>query len=479
MTILSVILTWLVVVGTYQTVKPLPENININSADYRVTADELGFIGDITYTRSDSQRVSEQEIFDTIYDIIDTAEHYILLDMFLYNSDKGKDVIPLRPVSSELTAKLIAKRNSNPSIRIDLITDPVNTLYGGSTSEQFRALENAGVNVIVTDHRKLRDSNPIYSSIWRTFFQWFGNSERLGFFPHPFGKDDRVTLRSYLSMMNMKANHRKLMIADSNGEMVTVVASANPHDASSAHSNVAVWVKGDIWKEIYLTEKAVATISKKELQNVPEHLNKKTPHTDSDIRVRVLSERSIRDEVYDILENAEQGDKISMAMFYLAERGTVKRLIKAAINGVDIRLILDPNKDAFGHKKKGIPNRPVANELLEKSDGKMKIRWYDTHGEQFHTKMLIYEKRSGGAALLLGSANLTRRNIENFNLELNLLINTKTELATITKAQDYFEAAWDNREQSNQTVPFERYSENSALKTIIYRIQEFAGLSSF
>ena len=479
MTIWSVLLTWLVVVGAYQTVKPLPENININSADYKVSADELDFLGDITYTRSDSQRVSEQEIFDTIIDIIDTAEHYILLDMFLYNSDKGKDFIPYRLISGELTDKLIAKRKSNPSIRIDLITDPVNTMYGGSPSEQFRALENAGVNVIVTNHSKLRDSNPIYSSIWRTFFQWFGNSERFGLFAHPFGKDDRVTLRSYLRMLNMKANHRKLIIADSDGEMVTVIASANPHDASSAHSNVAVMVKGDIWKEIYLTENAVAKFSKKELQKVPEHLIKKYPQADSDISVRVLSERSIRDEVYNILENSEQGDRISIAMFYLTERGTIKRLIKAAKNGVEIRIILDPNKDAFGHKKNGIPNRPVAKELMEKPDGKIKIRWYDTHGEQFHTKMIIYEKRGGGSSLLLGSANMTRRNIENFNLELNLLINAKTESEIIAEALDYFETAWGNKEQLNYTAPFEQYGENSALKNIIYRIQEFTGLSSF
>ena len=93
--------------------------------------------------------------------------------------------------------------------------------------------------------------------------------------------------------------------------------------------------------------------------------------------------------------------------------------------------------------------------------------------------MIIYEKRGSGSSLLLGSANLTRRNIENFNLELNLLISAKTESETIAEAQDYFETAWENRAQSNYTAPFEQYGENSALKTIIYRIQEFAGLSSF
>ena len=34
--------------------------------------------------------------------------------------------------------------------------------------------------------------------------------------------------------------------------------------------------------------------------------------------------------------------------------------------------ILDPNKDAFAREKSGVPNRPVAYELVKKSKGKIK-----------------------------------------------------------------------------------------------------------
>ena len=51
-----------------------------------------------------------------------------------------------------------------------------------------------------------------------------------------------MSLRSYLEMLNFKANHRKVFVADSADGPVTIVSSANPHDASSAHSNVALLI---------------------------------------------------------------------------------------------------------------------------------------------------------------------------------------------------------------------------------------------
>ncbi len=50
-------------------------------------------------------------------------------------------------------------------------------------------------------------------------------------------------------------------------------------------------------------------------------------------------------------------------MFYLSERQIIKALIAAQQRGVQVRVLLDPNKDAFGREKNGIPNRQVAAEL--------------------------------------------------------------------------------------------------------------------
>ena len=54
------------------------------------------------------------------------------------------------------------------------------------------------------------------------------------------------------------------------------------------------------------------------------------------------------------------GDSIDVAMFYLSDRDTIGALLAAAKRGVTVRVILDPNKDAFGRTKNGIPNRSVS-----------------------------------------------------------------------------------------------------------------------
>ena len=60
-----------------------------------------------------------------------------------------------------------------------------------------------------------------------------------------------------------------------------------------------------------------------------------------------------------------------------------------------IRVLLDPNKDAFGFEKSGLPNREVASELVAASAGAIKLRWYRTHGEQFHVKLAAIRSDHG------------------------------------------------------------------------------------
>jgi len=45
-----------------------------------------------------------------------------------------------------------------------VISDPVNTVYGGVESKHFAALEEAGVPTVLTRLDRLRDSNPSYSA---------------------------------------------------------------------------------------------------------------------------------------------------------------------------------------------------------------------------------------------------------------------------------------------------------------------------
>ena len=310
------------------------------------------------------------------------------IDMFLFNSYSAHDDRIHRNVSKELSERLVRKKSRNPGLAIDFITDPVNTVYGGSLSPELEKLKEAGINVIVSDHQELRDSNFLYSAIWRTFIQWFGNSSRNGIVKHPFSSSaEKVTIRSYLRMINFKANHRKIIVADNDGDMVAVIGSANPHGGSSAHSNIALLIRGDIWRSIYQTEAAVARLSGGALS--PIKAETRRPAAPPTLTASIITENQIKRALAEEISAAELSDEIGLAQFYLSDREIIKALLSAAARGVQIRIILDRNQDAFGYEKNGVPNRPVAGELVEKSNGTIKLRWYETHGEQFHSKLFF------------------------------------------------------------------------------------------
>jgi phosphatidylserine/phosphatidylglycerophosphate/cardiolipin synthase-like enzyme len=400
--------------------------------------------------------------------------------MFLFNSYTFAQGDSYRRLADELSAELIAKKKSTPGIQIDLITDPINTVYGGAASAHLDRLEAAGVNLIMTDLEKLRDSNILYIPFWRLFFQWFGNSTTGGWLPHPFSQSaDKVTLRTYLALLNFKANHRKVILADSPNGMVSIITSANAHNASSAHSNVALKITGDFWQAVYAGEQAVAALSGRNLQNPPADENLRTERTDSrSMHARLLTERKIKDALLDLLAGSSDGDAVSIAQFYLSDRDIIREMITAARRGTDIRLVLDPNKDAFGYKKPGVPNRPVAHELHEKSGGRIRIRWYDTHGEQFHTKLALFERADQPATLLLGSANFTRRNLENYNLEMEAAVRAPADSELMLAVKTYLDTIWYNTD-NHYTVSYPVYADASLLKTILYRLQETTGACSY
>ncbi|MBN1627038.1 MAG: phospholipase [Deltaproteobacteria bacterium] len=471
--ILGAIILWLIAVGIFQAYKPLPSGVDYTGHTRGISANDASFLYDLAYEK-DGERIHEQHVFDRIFAHIRDAERYILIDMFLFNSYLGNAGSSYRNLSHELTAHLMDAKKRSPEIRIDVITDPINIVYGGDHSPEMEMLKACGINVITTDLKPLRDSNPVYSAFWRTFIHWFGNSPG-GLFPHPFsatGPD--VSLRTYLNLINFKANHRKIFMADSADSYVSVITSANPHDASSAHSNVALEIRGNIASDLYETEKGLASFSGAQLSVVNFD---EIPVSDEVLRVQALTEEAIHWAAMDEINSASSGDSISMAMFYLSERNIINALKSAAARGVKIRLVLDPNKDAFGYEKTGIPNRPVAGELVNETRGMIQVRWYKTMGEQFHSKMILIE-RSGESTIILGSANLTRRNLRNYNLELDVMLKGKNNARIFSDIRQYFDRIWTNPD-GIYTTGYDAYKDDSVMKKVIYNIQERTGLSSF
>ena len=309
--ILSFLLIIYLSVFLFNQVKPIPYGLDYKSEFYSVDDSDIKFLYDLTYEDSNGSIIVEQEIFDEKFKLIQGAKNYILLDMFLFNSHGGNLDSFYKNLSSLLSEELVVKKINSPNIEIDFITDNLNTVYGGYSDENINYMVDNGINVYFTNLNMLRDSNPVYSSFWRLFLIWFGNSDNNGWISHPFDSEEKVTVRSYLNLLNFKANHRKVIIADNNqGEFSTIVSSANPHDGSSEHSNVAVRINGSFAQEIYKTELAV---SEDRLVNVSfdefEELGK--------LNVMLITEKKIRDNILEQLSNLSEGDVLNIGIFYI------------------------------------------------------------------------------------------------------------------------------------------------------------------
>lgn len=461
----------------YSLIKPLPEGINIEGEIYNISENQIEFLYDLNYFDANQTRIHEQEIFNKIFEIINNSEKQILIDMFLFNSDYEDE--EYRDITSQLKNELIRKKKENPNMSIVFITDEINNFYGSYESKEIKELKKEGINVVITDLTKLRDVNFVYAGFWRSYVQWFGTKGD-GWIAHPLGNSDqKITLRSMLKLLNTKANHRKLIVADSGEEFVSIVTSANPHKASSLHSNVAFLVKGGIAEDILKSEESIAEFSGMEISliNTSQIASTENETTINSIQVQFLTEERIRDSLLDEIDNLSKNDSIKIGMFYLSDRKIVESILRADKRGVKIKLILDPNKDAFAREKNGIPNRQVAYELIKKSEGRIKIRWYNTKGEQYHSKIIILEK-DGRIIVFLGSANLTKRNIGLYNLEADLKVSTENTTKLAKEIENYYEKIWNNID-GNYTLEFENYKDSSYWKYLLYRFQETSGFSSF
>lgn len=468
--LLLFLLVALVLVGAYNIYRPLPSGLGFEGPAR--PASDVRFLADRTYVDEQGNRHTEQTIFDEVFRLIGQAEEFVLVDMFLFNTHQGRLTETHRPLSSELTDRLIARKESHPDLQVLVISDPLNSLYGGLPSPEFQRLEAAGIPVTLTDLTQLRDSNPLYSSLWRPFIQPWGNAPA-DTLPNPFG-EGRVSLRSYLALINFKANHRKLLIVDEREALTALVTSANPHDGSSAHGNVALRFRGPATGDLLNSEAAVLAFS-----GGPKPTRAPEPNeapASSELTVQVVSERAVERAALALINGAQAKEHLDMAMFYLSDRHLVRALQQAARRGVSVRVLLDANKDAFGREKNGVPNRPVAHELVESG---VSVRWCATHGEQCHSKWLMHRSAEGAAQMLLGSTNFTRRNLHNLNLETSVVLRGSLATEPLSAGAQWFDERWHNRRGRQYSVDYDVYADERVWPRLQYRLMEATGLSTF
>ncbi|WP_336822895.1 phospholipase D family protein [Sporosarcina sp. USHLN248] len=470
--VVSILLFLFLYIGVivWHTNKPLPAGINY--ADELHKTDSIEMLVDLTYAQNEEGDGMEHEltIFDEVYKMIDEAESFIVLDFFLMDHYSDEQV-DFPEIAQTLTSKLIEKKQNSPKMRIVYITDPLNIGYGSYNSIWFDQLEEAGIEVVYTDLEKLRDSTPLYSGLYRTIFQWGTNEGKKGWIPNAMASEaPKMTLSAYLVLLNVKANHRKTIVTD----QAAIVTSGNPHNASGFHGNVAMKVKGSVLNDILEAEEAVlhytngGTLPRIETTNGEQ----------GEYEVQYVTEKKILDTLMADIEKTVEGDKIQMGMFFIAMPEVVKAITDAANRGVEVEMILDPNENSFGNEKSGLPNRPVVQQMMKDSNGKIEIRWYNTVIGQYHTKLVAIQTEDK-TYITNGSANLTGRTLDNYNLEANLRIVADNDSKLVRQIRSYFDRLWNN-EDALYTVDFEEYQNTfTFFQRGIYKLQELLKLTTY
>lgn len=439
-----------------------PEGTNVSG---EFAPAEAEFIYDLSYVK-DGKKVHEQKIFDREMEIIRGAEKFLMVDFFLFNATYDQDVDCPKQVAA-MTDLLIEKKRENPAMPILFVTDPINNFYGAYEEANIKRLKEVGIEVVVTDLNRMRDSNPLFSGIYRAYMQWFGTAGN-GRVKNFFAKEgEKVTVRSVLKLLNFKGNHRKVVIS----EKEAMVASANPHDPSAYHSNVATIFRGKAMDDLIRSE----SIFYKELPPVVKEY--KAEEVSSPDRLKVITEGAIYDAISENINKSKKGDKINIGIFYLSEFWLLKDLEAAANRGVDVKIVADLNKDAFGLEKNGAPNRPALSELKEKAPS-AQIRWYNTQGEQYHTKMIYFDLKDEKPLAILGSGNFTRRNLDNYNLETDVAVEMERNSPMHMAVEDYFRRIWTN-EGGEYTLPFEAHKDERFFIRPLWKFQEATGLCTW
>ena len=508
------------------TIKTPPLGINYESPIRETENAEFHY--DLTYLDKDGNIQYDRNLWDATYKVIDNAKDYLIVEMFLFNDLYNKDKEHFPEFAKEYTERLVKKQKENPNLKVYILADENNNFYGAFEHPFITSMKNAGINVIIVDIFKLKDTFPWYSPFWRTFIKPMGNPQNKGWITNFYGDMwPKLTIRNLLRALNVKADHKKVFL----NEKEVVVSSANIHDPSYFHENIAIYTDGPIVKDVLHNLQLVAKFSDSEInvdgsdrrmenimnsgsndktetdektlnsenqkennvkqinneeneQNVKEKTSinsEKNSITDTEghtYKIQYLTEGAIGKHLDEDIDSLKAGDELLMGMYFLADKGVIDRLIKASNRGVKIRIIFDRSRDAFGMSTNGLPNKPVSKKLKKKTKGKIEIKWYFTNNEQYHTKITLMKKTDGNVIINAGSANLIKKNIRGYIMDANFRILT-TQNSKISKdIYEYFDRLWENKD-GLFTLNFDDEPTTGGFSNFMYKILDATQLGSF
>ena len=515
------------------TIKNPPLGINYESPIRETENAEFHY--DLTYLDKDGNIQYDRNLWDATLKVVDNAKDYLIIEMFLFNDLYNKDKEHFPEFAKKYTERLVKKQEENPNLKVYILADENNNFYGAFEHPFIASMKNAGINVIIVDIFKLKDTFPWYSPIWRTFIKPMGNPQNKGWITNFYGDMwPKLTIRNWLRALNVKADHKKVLL----NEKEAVVSSANIHDPSYFHENIAIYTDGPIVKDVLHDLQLIAKFSdseinvdgsnketkskiemdlpdktkiRKDTMNIGDLEDKKNDmiHLEENIndsqkneksekeslslnsgkneitdtegktyKIQYLSEGAIGKYLDADIDSLKSGDELLMGMYFLADKGIIDRLIKAANRGVKIRIIFDRSRDAFGMSTNGLPNKPVSKKLKKKTKGKIEIKWYFTNNEQYHTKITLMKKTDGSVIINAGSANLIKKNIRGYIMDSNFRILTTQDSKISKDVYTYFDRLWENKD-GLFTINFDDEPTTSGFSDFMYKILDATQLGSF
>ena len=393
--------------------KPLPPGTHFVSQTIRLSEADLSWVGGAAALSS-----------------VDRAGQMIVVDQ--------------SPVGAALAQRLAARKRLRPNMKIVVVTDPANEVFGGTPAQTLRRLEEAGIIVVRVRLERLRDSNPLYSGFWRIGFEWWSD---------PFDEAPGVArLSAWARMQNLKRDQRQLLIADDGSGGWSAVLGA-------AGGFAALQVHGALPQTMLQSELQIAAWSSDD-DRIPAP-PPSPPRGVGAIDARFLSEGATKGALIDILAGAGAGDEISIAVHDLGERSLIQALEQAARRGAHVKIAL---------ARAEVPNQAVAAEL-ERAAG-IEIRWLALDSRAAPLRLLTVRHRADLWANL-GSANFTRRNLDDLNLEAGVELRLPLRSQTARAIGEYFAQIWAAASADPD------FADESPAAYWRYRLLEAVGLASF
>jgi hypothetical protein len=331
-----------------------------------------------------------------------------------------------------------------------VVTDPANEVSGGTPAPTLASLEQAGIIVARVRLDRLRDSNPLYSGLWRLLLGWWSD---------PFDEaPGQASMRGWARMLNFKADRRQLLVADDgSGGWSALIAPVG---------GAGLVLKGSLARAMIASELHIAKWSADE-DRLPAPAQMDGGGLGS-IDARFLSEGGLEAALLDAVRAAGQGDQISIAVADLSHRPLIAAAIAAAWRGAQLRVLLSRNP---------MPNQVVADELLRNGGGRIEVRWYPGDPAAPRPSLLTVKHRND-LWVNLSSANFTRRSLSDLDLDAGVELRMPPRAAPARAVAEYFDGLWSGA-AAGAGLAKEVAAKPAASAYWRYRFAEATGLSSF